>query len=278
MSTVILTSGAKPIFFSTNYFNRFADKQSDLVASTGNTLRHRLYDMDPKAQWTSAGSDDTTTETITAGLWLPGMQSARSIDYVAVLNHNIKEMKIEWSDDNGATYNGTPILDEAAITDSNTRVSLSSAVSPNKLKFTLEKTQTADEEKLIGLIIIALSTFQSEDRMVEFVPSPDRVGHKTAVMADKSIRRAWLFRSDASYHFNDFRIAFLVDDESDELARHQNLARGIDPFLFMPRPGNSKGKIHLVQVIPGTYQEPFAAKSTSGGRMVSYGVEEIGFE
>jgi len=276
MSAIILTAGAKPVFLSENYFNRHADDEGFLTVSSGSTLRHRLYDMDADAQWTSAGSDDVTTETILLSFFLPGMATERSVDYIAVMNHNIKGLKIELLDAASAVV-ATP-FDESAVTDANTRVSLSSPQDADKIRITMTTTQTVDAEKLVGAVIVALKTFQTEDKPIEYIPEPPLVGEKTARMADNSIRRAFRFRSDANFKFWSCRLAWSVDDETTELDRFRALAFDGDSFLVMVRPGDNTKEIFLVNVDPGTFKEPYVALSTSGGKVVSFRLQEIGFE
>ncbi len=271
--SVSLAAKAKPAFFSLNYFGRFADRAGDLVCSSGNMLRHRLYDMDGRAQWTSAGSDDTTTETINAGLWLPGMQTERSPDFLAILNHNLKEFTAEGSSDNGNTWD-TTIYAPTTEAVSNTFKSFA-ASAMNRFRLSMLKTQTANAEKLVGAIVLAALNFQTAEHFFEYVPEPYLDGTKSARMADNTPRGSRMMRSDASHFLRSFFVSWLVDD-ADELQRFRDLFFAGEDFLFMPRPGDEQADLFLCRIRPGTFQDPYFPPGNPDMRKVSFVVEEVG--
>ncbi len=272
--TMSIAAGAKPAFLYPNRFNRHADRAADLAVSTGTTLRHRLYDNDPRAQYTSAGANnDATAEVITSGLWLPGMQNAFDIDYWAILNHNLDTLTLELSEDGGATYDTE--YNASGIAVANSRGVLSATKAVDKFRITGTVTQTADQEKLIGAVYLSGLRFQAANRMFTYRPEPPRVEHKTAQMADGSIRSAPVFRSDASFHFYAASVAFVVDTAA-ELANFRALLNDPDPFLFMPYPGDRADDIWLCRIRPGTYNDAPYLKSQPDVRLVEFVAEEVG--
>lgn len=268
-----LFPGAKPAFLSPNRFTRHADRGSDLTCTTGSTLRHRLYDNERLAQYTSAGAaSDATAEVINAGLWLPGARYSFELNFWAVLNHNLGSLKVETSNDNGANW--TTRYDGAGITTAYSRGVFANA-SADRVRVTGTATQTANQEKLLGAVYFAKSRFQATRLPLMLRPLAPRVGHKTAEMADKSIRSAPIFRSDASFKFQDWEAAFLVDDDT-ELANFRAVLDDYEPFLFMPRPGDWHQDIYLARIRPGTYSEAPMLRSHFDVRRVEMVIEELG--
>lgn len=272
--TMSIAAGAKPAFLSPNYFTRHADKGADLTLVSGSTLRGRLYDNDPRAQWSSAGSDDTVTETITAGLWRPGARLSHDIDYWALLNHNIKGLNVALSDDNGATY-PTVCINSTTVADEDSRGVLNATTAADRIRITATTTQTANQEKLIGAVILAKLRFQAAGWPLIYMPEPDSFGVKTARMADNSVRDAKVFWSDAGFRSKAMRIGFIVDTDA-ELENFEALADDYEPFLFMPRPGDRARDIWLCRIRPGTFQAPPLRKSVPDVRLVEFVAEQVG--
>lgn len=269
-----IVAGAKPAFLSPNYFSRQADLESDLVVSSGGTLQHRLYDNDKRAQWTSAGSNDATQESIVAGFYLPGMQTARDIDFVALLGHNLDDFDVELSADNGGTY-PTSLISATGETNSYTRAAPASTQSGNKIRITMDTTQTANQEKLVGAVYAASLRFQASAKMTAYDVLPPITGHKTGRMHDRSIRRAYTFRSDASFHLYNARVQFIVDTAA-ELENFRDLFNDFEPFLFMPRPGDAPNDIWLCQIRPGSYNDAPFHRAQQDVHLVDFIVEEVG--
>ena len=262
-----------PIFLSTNYFSRYGDQAADLVVSTGSTLRERLYDMDPRSRWQSVGSNDAIIETITAGFWVPGLQSLQSVELIALLNHNAASIIVDRSADNGATAY-TNVLTDAAVVAANTLIHIVVPVDINKIQIGLLTTQTANAEKALGGIVVAGDSFQPGplfERKVE----PPRLQFKGATMADGSPRSAPIFRSAASAHFWAAKCAFLLDDETAR-ERFRRMALLLETFIFIPKPLSYPGEIYLCRIRPGSYNDDYIVPSESGGRAIQMIIEEIG--
>ena len=273
--TMSIAAGAKPAFLSPNYFNKFADRGADLTLTSGSTLRHRLYDNEPRAQHSSAGSSDATPEVTTFGLWKPGLRASHDVDYWAVLNHNLTSLKVERSNTNGVSY--ATELDDAAIgaTVYDSRGVLSATTACDKFKVTARTTKTANQEKLIGAIYVAKLRFQTIRMPLKYHVLPQLVGNKTAVMADGSLRWAPKFRSDASFRTYRAELAFLVDD-STELEDFRDLANDHEPFLFMPRPGDVARDMWLCRIEPDTFNDAPLVRSQQDARRVEFTIREVG--
>lgn len=275
MSAAVLTSKARPIFLDGNYLTRFADDESDLAVSAGTSLRHRLYDMDRAALWQGDNDDDDVTETITFGLWQPGYQSSRDVDFLAVLGTNLDTFEWDLSNNNGATYPGGNQQTITGLAVDYKLTALGSTIAADKLKVSLHAAQTEDAYKQIGALIVGKVLLQPEFGFSRFVRKPQRVNARTAVMADKSIRRTYTSRSDASIGFHGFgcTIAGLSESEANTL---EGILVSNDPFVFIPEPGDKPRNIYLGQAVPGTVHRDYMELSRGGGEYLSFDFQETG--
>ncbi len=273
--------GANPAFLSKNYLNRQAELGSDLTVSSGDTTKHRLYDMDPRSRWQSQGSSDIIGEAIEFGLWIPGARTSHDVEYIFIQNHNIMGMLVEVSNTNGAPW--ASVFTKANIDEKNTRIILSSTPM-DRCRISLTTTQTANAEKAIGDIVIAGASFQPGP-LFEYKPEPPKVQQKTAKMADGSLRGQLIGRSDASFHFWAAKCAWVMDPaayedyDAFEDAMEQFRGYGLrgETFLFLPEPGDRPDQVFLCRVRPGSYNENYMSLSKGGDlRGVQMIIEEIG--
>ncbi len=274
MAALNLTSKS-PIFLTGNLLTRYADQAADLVLTAGTALRYRLYDMDPAALWQGDHNDDTIAEIITAGLWLPGMQSSMPVDFLAVLNHNLLAFDWDASNDNGATY---PIGNQQLVTaqaTANKIISLNAPITVDKLRLTLRQTQVANQFKQVGALVIAQGKLQVQAPMTTFKKKAPRVKDKSAKMHDNSTRRSFIYRSDASLAFKDFMVRFdcMTSTEADAL---EAIVLTDQPFIFYPEPAANPSKMYLGQAVPNTYQRDYTEGSRSGGEYIAFDFEEAG--
>lgn len=275
--TLDTAANASPAFLTGNLLTRHAKRANDLLVSSGDTLKHRLYDMDIRSRWSSAESDDLTAETVNFGLWLPGVQLSQSFDYVAVMNHNVASMRVERSDNNGTSWADVRAAGAVPTDEIHTRVSLASPVDGDRLRFTFSTTKTANAEKLVGGIIVAKLLLQPSMGMKIYQRHPPRIGHKSAEMADRSRRRSFVYRSDASFAQRSFSLSFVgvSDDELEDF--QETFLHRADPIIFLPEPGRRPGEAYFCQVIPGTYSDNYMQiGKPSAGSVVSFDLEEIG--
>ena len=274
MAALNLNPKAPPVFLRGNLLTRHADRAGDLTLSSGVDLRHRLYDMDPTGQWQGENDDDAIDETATFGLWRPGMQSAEDVDFLAVLNHNLLAFDWDFSADNGGSYPGANQQVVAAETEANTIHSLAAVVPADKLRLTMHSTQTADQFKQVGAIVVAEALLQAPIGMSLFKPHPLRMRDREAVMADGSKRSAPVYRSDAKRYFRDFSVGFTGLSESEADALEAVLVRPED-FIFYPRPGDQPGLMYLGKADTGTVAR-FPSNLAAGTETITFDFEETG--
>lgn len=275
MSALDLTVKAPPVFLSANKLTRYADQNSDLVLSSGLTLRHRLYDMDPAGAWAGENANDAVDETAEFGLWKPGAQMSQDVDFLAVLGHNLKAFDWDLSDDDGVTYPGANQQASTLQTADYKINSLAAVIPADKVKLTMHTTQTASQYKQVGALVVAEALLQMSTGMSLFKKQPPRVKARTATMHDGSIRSSYIYRSDASLAFRNFAVGFkgLPEAEADAL---EAILLGADPFIFYPEPGNRPANMYQGRVVPGTYTRDYVALSRSGGELVTFDFEETG--
>lgn len=275
MSALDLLAGAAPVFLSENFINRFADDAGDIVASDGQDFVHRLYDMVPSSVFATLESSDLDEETIEGRFHDEGGQVTRQVDFFAVLNHNLKHYKVEFSNDDGETWPYSYEYNDDS--DSNRRTSLSSRIDANKWRLRMYTVQDSgdsppDQNKRVGGLVFALATHQGA-QMSSYEPQTDD-NVMTGEMADGSKRSATLDRADDGHEFYRAKVAMIVEtrEERDILREIKRSAQ----FLWLPEPGDEPGEVYLCRMAPGSYRDPYLAGRRELGFSVQFEVEELG--
>ncbi len=278
MAQITLTAGANPAFLSKNYVNRDSNVAGDLVVSSSDLLKHRLYDNDFTAIWASSGSDDTVTETITVGLYEGSLQTSRSIDFFALMAVNLKNFIIEYSADNGLAWTTVSGANYAVATadfaGTNLILSLSSPITANKLRVTMYRTQSANQEKQIGGFIAALGTFQTVMGMTLYDPTRNEM-RKVVEMADGSKSYGSIYRSDNSFEFYSAKVGWrFVTTAYRTLLRE--VKNSVQPVLWYPEPGDAVQEIFLVMVKAGSFKDPYSTTYKGAGYDIELELDEVG--
>jgi len=147
-----ITGGVK--FFDNN--KMLFSKGASAAASSGDIVSDYAIDRNPSSYWISVGSDDTTAET----LEITFPNGAQTIDRLFILDHNLKDFKIEW--DNASVWtafsnvlgiDGTKAGIVETTFSENTCYYEFDAVTTSKIKITMNKTQVVDAEKYINQVI-----------------------------------------------------------------------------------------------------------------------------
>jgi len=126
---------------------------SSAVASTGSSEASLVLGTNKFFEWSSVGSNDTVTETITIS-----MPAAVTIDRIFLGDHNWKEFTVKF--DSGTDFTTVVGIDGAlggGITEAafvrDTAYYEFDAVTATTIEITVTKTQTANEEKTLVLFI-----------------------------------------------------------------------------------------------------------------------------
>ena len=268
-----VAAGAAPIFLSKNYVN-LEDAQNSGVAVSSGTLAHRLYDMDPSIQWSSSGSSDGVTETVTISLYEQGTLTSRSIDFVALLNHNLQRFIIEYSNDTGSTWTTITGGDYTGSDYSGANIVLvPTAFTANMIRVTATDVQSGSE-KLIGLVVAALSSFQADQAMAAYVPKRT-ANRKEVILADGSTDYTHLLWSDNSFELYGASMKWLLAG-STLRTNLRTLATQQAPFIVYPEPGELPQEIHLCIMASGGYSEEYASSYKTAGWNIGIDISEVG--
>lgn len=271
------TNKPYPAFISENYLNRFAiDAASDaLDASSGSEFVKRVADMEPKSVWNSIGSTDAVQETISSGFWIEGSKLNVSVDFIAILNHNLKSFSLELRQ--GSVVQSTEVI--AAETNDYTVISLVTPSVADNFRLIMNTTQVVDEEKQVGVLAFGSTRFQASLPFARggFTPRV-RQNTKTAQMADGSIRYANIYRADAGFLFDGWNVGFgtIPEAEAEDNFKTQLLCDP-DPFMFWPFPAKRPSLLRQARITPNSYTDPFESDTNiDAGRSITFGIDDVG--
>ena len=138
---------AFPEIYSKNYIN------SDGVDtfSTGASVGLRIHDWDQASKWASVGSNDARLETFDHEFFEEGSAINRTFDTVILLNHNLKNWRLQYWD--GSAWQDTTAA-YSVDAGSNTFTTITEIVNRAKVRLHMEKTQVANQEKSVGELIV----------------------------------------------------------------------------------------------------------------------------
>lgn len=271
MSQISVAAGAAPAFLSKNYING----DGPTVVTSGDDYKHRAYDMVRASAWTSAGSSQGDSQTYDQRLFEGGGQVSRSVDFVAILGHNLQRFIVQYSandggswttfagsDYTGSDYSGADLL-----------LSLAAPVTMNRIRIVATHVQSATE-KSIGDFVVGLGTFQPDRGMSEYERSPRSI-EKRLEMADGSIDTTNIYRADAGHIFEDVSFGFRGISNADRTS-FRDLLAGDGPYLMIPEPGDQQGEVFIGRIIRDSYRERYSSMDRSTGWTLAFGVEEVG--
>lgn len=267
--------GAAPVFLGPPLITTDADTAGDVVCSdaTMHALRNRLYQLDPTAPCTSVGS--VGTETITAGFWSGETQFSRSLDCVFILGMNLVRFKVEYSNDNGASYATVAGSDYSAADytgGSSFVLFLAAPITANKLRLTMYDVT----DKTVGVFDCALTAFQPDGRPMSTFDPNALQARKEIELPDGTKDTTCLYWSDNSFTLREFACEHDFISVADK-ARFDALFEAPEPFLFMPEPGDDADMVVLSQLKRGTYFPKYVSQFKGAGYKVNYTTEPLGY-
>jgi hypothetical protein len=280
---ISLLAGAQPIFLSKPWVNRDADLAGQIVASSMQTLVHRLYQLDPLAPW--AGSLGGSTETITIGIYSGSMQAAVSLDSFAILNNNLDAFLLEYCTDYTPGAAGAPGTGTwQTVTGGNVtgnagadwRLFMASKIDNiNGLRLTMTTTSPGGANKQVGNFIAALSTFQPTRPASKLVPSPVQT-EKQVVLGDGTPAYGYFLWSDNSYVLTPWDAMFEHVSDADKTAYFDSLLT-TDPFLVYLRPGDVARSVMLAKVKAGSYKPDLMNNMIGNGWKIPFTLQPLGY-
>jgi hypothetical protein len=190
---------SEPLIYSQNWINA-ADTFS---VSSGASSISLAYDRDKNSQYASFGANsDSTPVTIQVNFNNNGTTSSRTFDTLILINHNIKNYTVAWWTGSAWTTFITQTADAsqaAAINASQygnapSALASFSAITTTQLLFTLNTTQTANQEKMIGELVCAALTINPLQDLAQYEVQP-RVKQKVKILGDGSVQMAYVFWS-----------------------------------------------------------------------------------
>ena len=196
------------------------------TASSNEDGVNSILDTSIYTQWESLGSNDLTSETITATLKI-----AKFINRILITRMNLKEFSIKYHD--GATFvNFTNVIGVNSVSTSginetayarNTAYYEFDAVTTNMIQITCLKTQVVDAEKFINSLIVTeeIGTFQFFPRIK---PTMSRNETKAKTLSRK-------FVIQKTYETNSIKITFKTHPSQNDLDIVETLFDREEPFL-----------------------------------------------
>ena len=282
--TMLKTPGAPSIFSVPSYINGDTYNAGGLVASTMQTLAHRLYQMDPSAIWQgSAGASDSDTETFTVTFYAGSLAVQRVIDTILILNNNLNNFSLDYSTNSGSTW--TNIATVTGNGGLDYQLFLASPITipatTGRLKLTMTTTLPANLQKFVGNFIATQSLFQLGVSTTpirpqsKFVTKPAQTV-KQVMLADGTIDSTYFFWSDNSCILNDLEFEFDLAPISDKL-NIDALMASAQAFLCYPEPGDNIRNIYLCVFSPGTYQPQYTSSWKGAGYKLPFTLKQVGY-
>lgn len=285
--SISVAAGAAPLFLSIPYVNKAADDAAQIVATSMQALVHRIYQLDPSAYWQgSLGASDLSTEVITIGLYQGSSQLAQALDSFILLNNNLNNFVLEYCTDyvpgvGGAAGTGTwqTLATVTGNLGADYRLFQGSPTAAiNGLRLTMTTTYPANEQKKLGNLIAALSTFQLGSPPSNYLPIP-RQRRVDVELADGTTDSTYFYWSDNSFtlYTLDFEFDFLNVYNTSDKANLDALLASPAPFLVYPEPGDTSRAVYLCLFEPGSYTPGWNTTWKGGGRKIRFKLRQVGF-
>lgn len=193
------------------------------TASTNPAAENLVLGSSKYYRWESAGSDDTTTETLV--IIFP---EAVSISRIFILGHNLKDFEITSTDGaflNVASLDATGATGiEEAVFSRETAYYEFTPLETDNLTLTMRKTQVADEEKHVTQIIAT-----NEIGTLRGFPNITDVGLNRNLVSDKTITGKYVIEK--GHEVADFSMALNSYPHQEDLDILDGLHDRENPFL-----------------------------------------------
>jgi len=263
---VDVAAGAEPVFARPNYFNRFATEQAAIAITGGDSaaaleLAHRAHDGVRSTQAQSVGSSAGGSWTYSAGLYEGSAQVTKAVDLIGLLNINLRRFRLRLSQNNGSGWSDPAGLDFTGSDNAKRDlwVSLASPIDTNR--FIIEATEVmageADAEKRVGQVILTQSLLQPSVGFAwpdGYEEQPDERGLAVVQLLGGAQDYTVFARADDEHEYAGDALVFRGVDE-DDVDGFNSLRKSIEPFLFVPEPGDDPGKAYLTRMVSGSFRK-----------------------
>jgi hypothetical protein len=272
-----LTAAGGPIFASRSRINTDSRDYGAFAASSMQALLERIVDGDPESYWHSAVASDAATETIDASVQLATNQASQQVDFVALQNINLKNFKLEYSNDNGVTFAIVPGFDYQVGTADNALTDLIKSftvITANLFKLTMYRTITPNEEKQVGGIYACLSTVQLTTGGMDKYDKKFREEIRTVRLGDGTRSDEVVLRSAVSHdHWGGVINLDLVSKAERDLLR--TIKRTGKAFTFVPEPYDVPRDV-FTTLFKGPWSDRYKSAFKGAGYEIDFSLEEAG--
>ncbi len=249
------------------YTRNYVDSESVFTLSHGGTPLY-AYDRNAATRLVSTGANsDATTVDIEIAFYQGGVAQTRTIDTLALLNHNLKTWTLyRWD---GAAYQS--VTSQAADALANRVVSFTS-FSATKVKLSCSATQTTNAEKAVGEIVLCALTLDVGSDMTGYdVRWRERAREVT--LGDGSLHK--VFMKDDSGRLGKYEATVRFDYISKAT---RDLLKAIrdtgQPFLWQPESVSVPEDLFLVHWA-STWSDKYTATHKGAGYELAITVKEV---
>lgn len=212
-------------FIKANYLNT----TTQIAVNNATSTISYLFNRDEYYQWITDGlNNDATTATITITF-----DETTAVSRIALIDTNIKSFTIFYNGSTSNTFSlSTDGSTNASSFSNNSQTSLymrvASTTMVSSITIDLKTTQTANQEKLLGYILISdlYTTLTQIPSAEEYNPNiiPKQIVHKLSDGGTRihRIRKKWAIN---------FNLDYISTSQRDSLLDVYNL---LDPFHFVP--------------------------------------------
>lgn len=196
-----------------------------ISASSGDPSAKNMLSMKKEVRWTSVGSNDATTETITIDFITPV-----TFDRIFVVTHNLKDFDITY-DVVPTNFSNVIGLDGVVVGgiiettyDKNTSYYEFDSVTTDRITITANTTQVVDQEKFIT-ILVATEELVTLSGYPEINASVDKNDRVATTLSGRQQRQPW-------YQVIGIALSYRVISLQDEIDTFKALYDRLDPFLI----------------------------------------------
>ncbi len=259
----------EPKFFSRNRI----DRNSILIASTGQANAVRIFDRDKDHIYESVGSTNSIQETIEAQFKSGGLDFFQDVDFLAVLGHNLEDFKFQH--DAGAGFIDTP---GATVVGASTNFTLLpiANVKAGKIKLVMDTVQASSGtlEKQVGQVLVLkrlleLPTDEAPDRLgIDF----QQVARTTRMLDEGTIINQLRWTGNRTERYRT-RISFRLLSKANYDSLRELVKTAV--FFIQAEPVQRPDEFFFVTHVRGGFPSEYTTLFKGNGYTISLNLEEV---